>query len=82
MCPGAIWVFRGNDEAEASADLEGRCTGNIIQENYVSGAERGVDMKETDGNDMIGNTFLDTDGNEWEDNDDLLWKVSQDRVER
>lgn len=61
---------------EASEATEGRCTGNIFEDNYVNNAHYGVYMREADHNRYIGNTFIDTKENEWVDNLGLLWKVS------
>lgn len=56
--------------------MDGRCTGNMIKDNYVDGAATGVYMKSCDENELISNTFVNTDENYWEDNEGLLWKVS------
>lgn len=47
----------------------------MFQNNYLDTAENGVLMRETNDNIMIGNTFVNTPENEWEDSDGLLWKV-------
>lgn len=62
----------------ASEDTGGRCTGNLFQNNYINGATYGVYMSEADANEFLDNTFIDTDENEWIDNEELLWKVSAD----
>lgn len=76
MLAGAIWFYLGSDEVLASEDTGGRCTGNLFENNYINGATYGVYMSEADGNMFLNNTFVDTDENEWVDNEELLWKVS------
>lgn len=65
----------GSDPIEASAATSGRCTGNLFENNYAETASLGVMMRESRDSMVIGNTFVDTDKNEWEDSDGLLWKV-------
>lgn len=68
-------MYLGSDPVEASEATEGRCTDNLFQNNRFEGASLGVNMRETRGTQVIGNTFVDTDDNEWEDSDGLVWKV-------
>lgn len=60
---------------EASAYVDGRCTDNTFNNNYINGAAYGVYQSEADSSNYLGNTFVDTGDNEWEDGDDLLWKA-------
>ena len=73
---GAYWLYLGSDEIEASSGTSGRCTGNLFKDNYVEGSARGVYMSETRDNMITSNSFIDTDENEFEDSDGLLWTVS------
>ncbi|CAN0091526.1 unnamed protein product [Ectocarpus sp. 6 AP-2014] len=70
----SIWMYLGSDEVEASAATDGMCTGNLFQNNYLEGSETGVAMTETRDTMLIGNTFIDTDNNEWKDSDGLVWR--------
>lgn len=68
-------MYLGSDAVEASAATNGRCTDNLFQNNRFETSSLGVMMRETRGTQVIGNTFVDTDKNEWEDSDGLVWKV-------
>ncbi|CAM9170241.1 unnamed protein product [Scytosiphon promiscuus] len=70
----SIWLYLGSDPVEASAATSGRCTGNLFENNLFETASIGVMMRETNDNMLIGNTFVDTPKNEWEDSDGLVWK--------
>ncbi len=69
-------MYLGSDEVEASAATEGRCTGNLFQNNRIETSTLGVMMRDTRDTMMIGNSFTDADKNEWENSDGLLWKVN------
>ncbi|CAB1118834.1 MEP7d [Ectocarpus sp. CCAP 1310/34] len=71
---GAIWMYLGSDEVEASAATDGMCTGNLFQNNYLERSDTGVSLTETRDTMLIGNTFIDTDNNEWRDSDGLVWR--------
>ena len=73
---GAYWLYLGSDEIEASSGTSGRCTGNLFKDNLIEGSARGVYMSETRDNMITSNIFLDTEENELEDSDGLLWSVS------
>ena len=78
---GALWMYLGSDPVEASEATEGRCTDNLFQNNHFETSSLGVMMRDTRGTQVIGNTFIDTDKNEWEDSDGLVWKVRDQRQE-
>lgn len=69
-------MYLGSDEVIASEATEGRCVGNLFQDNYIDTAAIGVNMRETNDNKFIGNTFVGVTENSWVDSNGLLWSVS------
>lgn len=74
--PGAIWFYLGSDAVEASEYVDGMCTDNLFQNNYIESASLGVAMKQARDNKIISNTFVGAEESEFDDANGLLWTVS------
>ncbi|CAM9098445.1 unnamed protein product [Scytosiphon promiscuus] len=64
-----VFFYRGSDEAEASADWDGRPQFNIISNNSISDPVegQGVAVTGSDYNEILGNTFVGIDTLRFED---------------
>lgn len=70
-----VFFYRGSDEAEASADWDGRPRNNIIRNNAISDPVegQGVAVTGSDYNEIVDNTFVGIDRIRFEDAIDNLF---------
>eukprot|EP00903_Cladosiphon_okamuranus_P015200 g14050.t1 len=73
----SLWMYLGSDPVEASEATDGMCADNLWQNNRFEKSSLGVVMKDTLRTQVIGNTFIDTDKNQWKNSDGLLWKGNE-----
>ncbi|CAM9349963.1 unnamed protein product [Ectocarpus sp. 6 AP-2014] len=69
-----VFFYRGSDEAEASADWDGRPRLNVIRDNTISdpGEEKGIAVKESDNTMILDNKFSGIDTLRFDDSTETL----------